>query len=83
MLWLLPLFLFMGFAWSLNIALFNWWVSGGPPVEHPEIYRHRGNVFCTISLGFLLSSVAAVWGLIRRQKRRSSVRVESVSDDAI
>jgi len=34
MLWLLPVLLLIAFAWSLNLTLFNWWASGGPPVEH-------------------------------------------------
>jgi hypothetical protein len=66
----LCLLLLMGFAWSANLTLFNYWASGGPPVEHPEIYRHRGNVFSAISGGFLLTFGIAAWALIRRLKRR-------------
>ena len=33
MLWLMALLLFLGFAWSLNLSLFNWWASSGPPVQ--------------------------------------------------
>ena len=59
--WLWLVLLFIAFAWSLNLTLLNWWASGGPPVEHPEIYRYRGNVFCGISLTLFLTFVAAVW----------------------
>jgi len=72
MFWLLPAFLFVAFAWSLNLAIFNLWASGGPPVEHPEIYRHRGNVFSGISLVLFLTFIVAVWMLARRLKRGSS-----------
>ena len=71
-LWLLPVLLFMAFAWSLNLTLFNWWASGGPPVEHPGIYRHRGNVFSGISFVLFLTFIVAVWVLARRRKRGSS-----------
>jgi ABC-type transport system involved in multi-copper enzyme maturation permease subunit len=72
MLWLLPVLLFIVFAWSLNLTLFNWWAGGGPPVQHPEIYRHRGNVFCGISFVLFLTFIVAVWVLARRRKRGSS-----------
>lgn len=72
MLWLLPVPLFIAFAWSLNLTFFNWWASGGPPVEHPEIYRHRGNIFCAISFVLFLTFIVAVWALARRRKRGSS-----------
>ena len=63
--------LFIGFAWSLNLTLFNLWVSGGPPVEHPEIYRERANVFAAITFGLLLAFAVFFWKLIRRQRTRS------------
>ena len=50
--------------------MFNAWVSGGPPVEHPEIYRQRANVFAAITCGLLLAFVVFVWSLIRRQRAR-------------
>jgi hypothetical protein len=71
-LWLCAALLFVGFAWSLDVTLFNLWASGGPPVEHPEIYRQRANVFAAISCGLLLACVVLVWNLIRRQRSRSN-----------
>ncbi len=70
-LWLCAVLLFIGFAWSLNLTLFNLWVSGGPPVEHPEIYRERANVFAAITFGLLLAFAVFFWKLIRRQRTRS------------
>ena len=72
--WLLSVLLFVAFAWSLNLTLFNWWASGGPPVQHPEIYRHRGNVFCGISFVLFLNFIVAAWVLARRRKRGPSAR---------
>jgi hypothetical protein len=67
--WLPSVLLLVAFAWSLNLTLFNWWASGGPPVQHPEIYRHRGNVFCGISFVLFLNFIVAAWVLARRRKR--------------
>jgi len=71
-LWLLTILLFVGLAWSLNLAAFNWWASGGPPTEHPEIYRMHGNVFFGIACGFLLAFAISLWRLIRRGMGRSA-----------
>ena len=71
MLWLLTILLFVGLAWSLNLAAFNWWASGGPPTEHPEIYGMHGKVFFGIACGFLLAFSISLSNLIRRWKSRS------------
>ncbi len=63
--------LLLGLAWSLHLTAFNLWVSTGPPVAHPEIYRTRANIFFGIASGFLLAFVITLWSLIRRKKRRS------------
>jgi hypothetical protein len=68
--WLIALLLLLGFAWSLNLSLFDWWASSGPPVEHPEVYRMRGNIFFGISCGLLLGLVFAVRSLIRGKGRQ-------------
>ena len=73
MLGLLALLLFLALAWSLNLTIFNLWASGGPPVEHPEIYRHRANIFFAISIGFLVAFLMVLWRLIRNWKRRTPV----------
>jgi hypothetical protein len=41
----LAMFLFVGLAWSLDLTVFNLWVTGGPPVQAQEIYAHLGKVF--------------------------------------
>ena len=69
-LWLLTILLFVGLAWSLNLAAFNWWASGGPPTDHPEVYRMHGNIFFEIACGFLLAFAISLWTLIRRRKGR-------------
>jgi hypothetical protein len=71
--WLLTILLFLGLAWSLNLTAYNWWLSSGPPVRHPEVYKHRGDVFCVISFGFLLAFVLAVRNLIRARVRPSAI----------
>jgi len=73
MLGLVALLLFLALAWSLNLTIFNLWASGGPPVAHPEIYRHRANIFFAISIGFLVAFLIVLWRLIRNRKRPTSV----------
>jgi hypothetical protein len=73
MLGLLALLLFLALAWSLNLTIFNLWASGGPPVEHPEIYRHRANIFFAISVGLLVAFSVVLWRLIRDRKGHTSV----------
>ena len=73
MLGLLALLLFLALAWSLNLTIFNLWASGGPPVEHPEIYRHRANIFFAISVGFLMAFLIVLWRLIRNRRKQPSV----------
>jgi len=68
---LLTLLLYLGLLWCLNLALFNWWASAGPPVEHPEIYRMRGNFFFGMACGLLLVFAISLSSLIRRRKRLS------------
>jgi hypothetical protein len=72
MLGLLALLLLLALAWSLNLTIFNLWAGGGPPVAHPEIYRHRANVFFAISVGFLVAFVIVLWSLIRNRRRQPS-----------
>ena len=70
-LWVCAAVLFIGFLWSLDLTMFNLWVSGGPPTKYPEIYAQRANVFGAITCGLLLAFVVFVWNLIRRQRTRS------------
>jgi len=74
MLGLLALLLFLALAWSLNLTILNLWASGGPPVEYPEIYGHRANVFFAISVGLLVAFVTVLWGLIRNRRRQPSAK---------
>ena len=66
--WIATLVLLGCFLWSLNLAAFNWWASGGPPVQHPEIYRQRGNLFFGISGGLLVACILCLRSLIRNTK---------------
>jgi hypothetical protein len=63
--------LFLAFLWSVNLTLYNWWAAGGPPVEHPEIYRHRGNVFFVVGWGLLAAIALLVRALISLTKGHS------------
>ena len=65
--------LLAGLLWSLNLTAFNLWVAGGPPVDNPGVYEHRGNIFAVVSAGFLAALLLVVWRLIRR-KRRTTVK---------
>jgi uncharacterized membrane protein YjjP (DUF1212 family) len=65
----LAMSLFVGLAWSVNLTAFNVWVAGGAPVQHPEIYEHRANVFLVVSIGFLVGFLLVLWRLIRNRKR--------------
>jgi hypothetical protein len=69
-LWLLAIILLAAFLWSLNLTMFNWWASGGPPVEHPEAYRARGNIFFAIALLLGFSLVVVI--IFRRRKARQT-----------
>ncbi|HEX3544549.1 MAG TPA: hypothetical protein VHT31_08490, partial [Candidatus Acidoferrum sp.] len=69
-LWAAALLLLMASLYTLNLTLYNLWVSGGPPVPNPEIYRHRANVSFAVSIGFFLGFIVVVWSLVRRRKRR-------------
>jgi hypothetical protein len=70
-LWAFAIVLFLAFAWSLNLTMFNWWASSGPPVQHPEIYKARGNVFFAIACALLLGFSLVVRSLIRRHRERT------------
>ena len=77
-LWLLAIALFLALAWSLNLTMFNWWASSGPPVEHPEIYKTRGNVFFAIACALLLCFSLAVVTLVRRRRARRTNNLHKV-----
>jgi hypothetical protein len=68
--WLIALLLLIGFGWTLNLTLFNWWASSGPPVQHPEIYRMRGNIFFGISAALLLAFVVILRSAILKTRKR-------------
>jgi len=63
--------LFFAFLWSINLTLFNWWAAGGPPVQYPEIYRHRGNVFFAVGWGLLVGLVLLIRAFISLTKAKS------------
>ncbi len=58
--------------WFGNLALYNWWAAGGPPLVNPAqagTYIHRGNVFFAIaSLFFLVFLVLLVLNIHKRRK---------------
>lgn len=43
--------------------MFNYRAIGGPPVEHPEIYKARGNIFFAVACALLLCFSLVVLGL--------------------
>ena len=71
-LWLLAIILLATCLWTLNLTMFNWWASGGPPVEHPEIYRTRGNIFFAIACALLLGFSLVLVTIFRRRKARQT-----------
>ena len=75
-LWLTSLLLLLAFLWFLYVTAFNYWAAGGPPTQHPEIYRMRGNASLGIACVFLVAFAACLWGLVRREKRQRRTAVE-------
>jgi hypothetical protein len=69
-LWMFAVVLLFTWAWAANLTLFNWWASSGPPTEHPEIYKSRGNVFFALSWGLFLAFALVIWNLIRQYRKR-------------
>ena len=49
--------LLLSVLYSANLTLFNWWASGGPPNDFPQIYYFRGNVFFVLTIGLFISFV--------------------------
>jgi hypothetical protein len=68
--WLLLITLLMGFLWTANVAAYNWWAAGGPPVPNPELYARRALIFSVVSGVLLLGACATAWTLL--VKRRPS-----------
>jgi hypothetical protein len=67
----LTVLLFLAFLWSVNLTLYNWWAAGGPPTEHPDLYRQRGNMFFAIGWGLLAAIALLIRALILLTKARS------------
>jgi hypothetical protein len=63
--------LLLAAGWSFNLTLYNWWAAGGPPVPHPELYEHRGNVFCAATAVLFAGFVSVVVMNLRRSKRHT------------
>lgn len=78
-LWLLAIVLFLALAWTLNLTAFNYWASGGPPVDHPEVYRARGKLFFAIACGLLLCFSLVALALVRRRKAHQREILASVT----
>lgn len=66
--WLVFLLLLAGACWTGNLTLFNWWAAGGPPTAYPELYEHRGNFFCGVTLSLLL--LAGLLLVVNLRRRR-------------
>jgi len=54
--WLLTIMFTISGVLPLWMALFNAWVSSGPPTRYPEIYQHRAQLFLTLSIVFFMLS---------------------------
>ncbi len=57
--------LLLAAVWTLNLTVFNLWISTGPPVQHPEMYRTRGLLFLGISMGLGIALIVTCWRLWR------------------
>ena len=64
--WILDICLLLLSLWLGNLAFFNWWAAGGPPVENPESYALRGNIFFALAC---LSFIAFVVLLVMNIKK--------------
>jgi hypothetical protein len=67
----LAVVLLLATAWSANLALFNWWAAGGPPVNDVEVYELRGNVFGVVTVLLFVAFVGVTVMSIRRATRRT------------
>ena len=53
-----------------NLALFNWWASGVPPMLNPELYRFRGHLFFFLACLFLALAIVLAITTARRWRGR-------------
>lgn len=67
--WLLVAVLLCLAGWSANLALFNWWVAGGPPTPNPQLYERRGNLWCGVTLLLVVASGVMIAKNVRRSRR--------------
>lgn len=74
--WLLAIGLLAGSLWFANLALGNWWASGGPPTQNPEVYAFRGDICfvtaCVLFAGFLTTIILNVITLRKDTKNRNN-----------
>jgi hypothetical protein len=61
--WPIVILLLIGGLLYLNSALFNAWVSGGPPTPDPEIYKLRALKHLIISVVLFVLSGLSYWKL--------------------
>ena len=72
LLWFVTSFLFLGLVSTALLTVFNLWLSTGPPVAHPEMYRTRAEIFFGISIALLVVFLVALRKLIRGQRHIDS-----------
>jgi hypothetical protein len=61
--WLAGLGLILFGLFELNVALYNWWASWGPPTPHPEIYAWRSKIVFLISLASIAGGLFTLYWL--------------------
>ena len=68
--WIIELSFFLLLSlWFGNLAIGNWWASGGPPTPNPGTYAFRGNVFFILAIlciiGFVILLVMNIKRLMK------------------
>ncbi len=67
---LIGILFFIG-LWLGNLAFFNWWAGGGPPVDYSQLYKNRGNLFGGLScFSFSLAIFLLMWFVIKSKKKQ-------------
>ena len=69
LLWISAALLLFASAWSLNIAISNWWAADFH-TEYRHAYASRGNTFFFVALAFCGAFAGMVVAIFRLRKKR-------------
>jgi cbb3-type cytochrome oxidase subunit 3 len=62
--------LILASAWSMNIAIYNWWAAGFPHAEYGRAFAMRGNIFSVLAIVLFAALVSVILAIFRASKKR-------------